>query len=456
MKTPRTSCTPRAPGALSRLSSLSPRGLLALYGLACCLALPAAATELVIATVNNGHMITMQGLTRHYEQSHPGIKLKWVTLSEGALRQQMAADVATGQGQFDVMTIGMLEAPIWGKKGWLREITPRASGDLQDLLPNIRAGLSVDGKLYASPFYGESSMTLVRSDLLAQAGIKLPDYPTWAQIRDAAARLNQPDKGIHGICLRGRPGWGENMTLITTMVNAMGGQWFDMNWRPQLDTKPWHEAVSLYVDLLKRYGPPGSAANGYNENLALFSEGKCAIWVDATVAGGFVNNPARSKVAGKVSFLQAPQASTTKGSRWLWAWALAVPKSSTHAPQALDFVRWATSREYIKLVASQEGWGAVPSGTRLSTYANAEFMKANAYARVEQAAIASANCLDSTQPRSPYVGIQFAAIPEFQAIGTAVGQQISNLLTDGGSVDDALARSQALSLRKMRDAGYLR
>jgi sorbitol/mannitol transport system substrate-binding protein len=423
---------------------------------ACLLGHQASATELVIATVNNGHMITMQGLTRQYEQSHPGIKLRWVTMTEGALRQQMAADVSTGQGQFDVMTIGLLETPIWGKKGWLREITPQASDAIDDLLPNIRAGLSVDGKLYASPFYGESSMTMVRTDLLAQAGIKLPETPTWPQIREAAAKLNQPEKGIHGICLRGRPGWGENMTLITPMVNAMGGQWFDMNWQPQLDTKPWREAVGLYVDLLKRHGPPGAAANGYNENLALFSEGKCAIWVDATVAGAFVNNPKRSKVAGKVAFLQAPMGSTAKGSRWLWSWALAVPSSSTHGPEALEFVRWATSRAYIKLVARQEGWGAVPSGTRQSTYANAEFMKANAYAKVEQTAIASANPLDSTVPRSPYVGIQFAAIPEFQAIGTAVGQQISSLLTDGGSVEDALGRSQALSLRKMKEAGYLR
>jgi sorbitol/mannitol transport system substrate-binding protein len=438
-----------APCTRVRLSRLAPFAL----GL---LLAQAGATQLVIATVNNGHMITMQGLTRQYEQSHPGIKLKWVTMSEGALRQQMAADVSTGQGQFDVMTIGLLETPIWGKKGWLREITPQASDAIDDLLPNIRAGLSVDGKLYASPFYGESSMTMVRTDLLAQAGIKLPETPTWPQIRDAAAKLNQPDKGIHGICLRGRPGWGENMTLITPMVNAMGGQWFDMNWQPQLDTKPWREAVGLYVDLLKRYGPPGAAANGYNENLALFSDGKCAIWVDATVAGAFVNNPKRSKVAGKVAFLQSPMGSTAKGSRWLWAWALAVPSSSTHGPQALEFVRWATSREYIKLVARQEGWGAVPSGTRQSTYANADFMKANAYAKVEQTAIASANPLDSTVPRSPYVGIQFAAIPEFQAIGTAVGQQISSLLTDGGSVDEALGRSQALSHRKMKEAGYLR
>lgn len=414
------------------------------------------ARELVVATVNNGHMITMQGLSHHFEAERPGVKIKWVTLDEETLRQRVATDITTRGGQFDVLTIGMFETPIWGRRGWLSEIRDEPDYRMDDLLPAMRSGLSVDGKLMAAPFYGESSMTMVRTDLLAQAGIKLPAQPTWAQIRDAAAKLHQPAKGIAGICLRGRAGWGGNMTLITPIVNAMGGQWFDMRWQPQLTSRPWVEAVSLYVDLLRRHGPPGAAANGYNENLALFSAGKCAIWVDATVAGAFVDHPKRSKVAGKVAFLAAPSAVTAKGSQWLWAWALAVPVSSRQQDDALAFVRWATSPAYSKLVARHEGWRAVPSGTRASTYATPEFMQANAYARIEQQALATVNPLDSTVPKSPYVGVQFAAIPEFQAIGTAVGQQISVLLTEDIRVEDALSRAQALTVRKMKAAKYLR
>src|SRR5260221_3504529 len=46
-----------------------------------------AGTELVIATVNNGHMIEMQKLTPRFEKAHPDITLKWVTLEEGVLRR---------------------------------------------------------------------------------------------------------------------------------------------------------------------------------------------------------------------------------------------------------------------------------------------------------------------------------------------------------------------------------
>ena len=425
--------------------------------LAAALALAGAAqadTELVIATVNNGHMIEMQKLGKHFEAAHPDIKLKWVTLEEGTLRQRVTTDIATKGGQFDVMTIGMYETPIWGKKGWLQEIKPDAAYDVDDLLPAVRSGLSVDGKLYAAPFYGESSMLMYRKDLADKAGVQLPERPTWAQVKDLAAKIHKPAEGVYGICLRGKPGWGDNMAFLSTLVNTHGGQWFDMSWKPQIDSKPWHDAITLYVDLLKNYGPPGSSANSFNEILALYNAGKCGMWVDATIAASFISDPKQSKVADKVAFAQAPTAVTPKGANWLWAWALAIPASSQKTDAAQKFIRWATSKDYVKLVGKEAGWGSVPTGTRKSTYATPEFQKAAKFADAELKAINTANPNDSTLPKSPYVGVQYAAIPEFQAIGIAVGQQMSAALSGKVSVDQALKTSQNAAEREMKKAGY--
>ena len=413
-----------------------------------------AATEIVIATVNNGHMIEMQKLTPHFERAHPDIKVKWVTLEEGVLRQRVTTDIATKGGQFDVMTIGMYETPIWGKKGWLNEIKPSAAYDVDDLLPAMRDGLSANGKLYAAPFYGESSMLMYRKDLTDKAGVSFPERPTWEQVRDAASKIHDPKAGVYGICLRGKPGWGDNMAFLSTMVNSFGGQWFDMGWKPQLESKPWKDAVGFYVDLLKKYGPPGSSANSFNEILALYNEGKCGMWVDATIAASFVTDPRQSKVADKVAFAQGPYSVTPKGANWLWAWALAVPASTKNADAAQKFIAWATSKDYIQLVAREKGWAAVPTGTRKSTYASPEFLKAARFAEAEKKAIDSANPNDSTLPRSPYVGVQFAAIPEFQAIGIAVGQQMSAALAGRTTVEQALKASQTAAEREMRKAGY--
>src|SRR4051794_37047871 len=241
-----------------------------------------AQTTLTVATVNNGDMIRMQALTSDFTAKNPDVTVKWVTLEEGVLRQRVTTDIATKGGQFDVMTIGLYEAPIWSKKGWLKEIATDAAYDVDDLLPAIRSGLSLDGKLYAAPFYGESSMTMYRDDLVKAKGLTMPANPTWAQMADIVSKIHDPAKGVYGLCLRGKPGWGDNMAFLTTMANTYGGQWFDMNWKPQLDTKPWHDAITQYVDLMKKYGPPGASANSFNENLALFQEGKCGVWIDAT------------------------------------------------------------------------------------------------------------------------------------------------------------------------------
>lgn len=413
-----------------------------------------AATELVIATVNNGHMIEMQKLSPEFEKANPDIKLKWVTLEEGVLRQRVTTDIATKGGQFDIMTIGMYETPIWGKKGWLKEIKADAKYDADDLLPAMRNGLSVDGKMFAVPFYGESSMLMYRKDLADKAGIKVADKPTWDEITTLASKIHDPKNGVYGICLRGKPGWGDNMAFLSTLVNTHGGQWFDMSWKPQLESKPWKDAIGFYVDLLNKYGPPGSSANSFNEILALYNEGKCGMWIDATIAASFITDPKQSKVADKVAFAQAPTKVTPKGANWLWAWALGIPAGTQKADAAQKFVTWATSKEYIELVAKTNGWGHVPTGTRKSTYANPNFQKAAKFAAAEKAAIDSANPNDSTLPKSPYVGVQFAAIPEFQSIGIAVGQQMSAALAGKTSVDAALKASQTAADREMRKAGY--
>jgi sorbitol/mannitol transport system substrate-binding protein len=427
--------------------------------IATALALPAAAvkadTTVTIGTVNNGDMIIMQKLADEFGKQNPDIKLDWVVLEENVLRQRLTTDIATGSGQFDVMTIGTYEVPIWAKRGWLVPLDNLpADYDIDDVLKPVLAGLSYEDKLYALPFYAESSLTFYRTDLFEKAGLSMPDQPTWDDIKQFAEALTDKDAGIYGICLRGKPGWGENMALLSTMVHTFGGQWFDENWNPTLDTPEWKEAVTTYVDLLNNYGPPGASSNGFNENLALFASGKCAIWIDATVAAGLVFNPAESQVADKVGFAQAPIGKTPKGNHWLWSWALAIPASSDAKEAAEKFIVWATSKPYIELVGEQVGWASVPPGTRISTYVNPQYAEAAPFAKPVLEAIQSADPTDQTLNPAPYTGIQYVGIAEFQGIGTQVGQTMAGVLAGQMSVDQALKSAQSVVSRTMRQAGY--
>jgi sorbitol/mannitol transport system substrate-binding protein len=416
-----------------------------------------AETSLTIATVNNGDMVVMQKLSPEFEKAHPDIKLKWVVLEENVLRQRVTTDIATKGGQFDVLTIGTYEVPIWAKQGWLTSFDDApADYDVADILDPVRAGLSYQDKLYALPFYAESSMTYYRKDLFQQAGLTMPDKPTYDQIKEFADKITDKSKQIYGICLRGKPGWGENMAFLSTMVNTFGGQWFDDKWNTKIDTPEWHKALTFYVDLLKKDGPPGASSNGFNENLALFANGHCGMWIDATVAAGMLYDKSKSKVADQVGFAQAPVADWPKGSNWLWSWSLAVPASSKNTDAAKQFIEWATSKQYIELVGKTEGWVAVPPGTRASTYANADYKQAAPFADFVLEAIKSADPVHTTRDPKAYVGVQFAGIPEFQAIGTQVGQFAAAALTGKSTVDEALKQAQKSTERVMKKAGYVK
>lgn len=402
--------------------------------------------SLTIAIVNNGHMINMQKVAEAYT-AETGVKLNWVALEEGVLREQVSSDSATGGGQYDVINIGMQEAPIWGQAGWIEPLEFSAEYDIDDMLPAIRNGLSADGTLYAAPFYGESSMVMYRKDLTDAAGVTIADNDSWDNIKAAAAAIHNPEKGIYGICLRGKPGWGDNMAFLTTMVNSYGGAWFDKDFKPTLDSDAWKTAITFYVDLLGTYGPPGSEGNSFNEILALYNEGKCGIWIDATIAASFLTVPG-------VAYAQSPNAGNPVGANWLWAWAMAVPTGTEKADDAKAFIEWATSKEYIQAVANHPdfGWGMVPTGTRVSTYAYPEFQAVAGFSAAELAAIESA--APGATDLKPYVGVQFAAIPEFPEVGSAVAEEMAAALSGAKSVDEALAAAQAAAAAIMDEAGY--
>ena len=414
-----------------------------------------AETTVTIATVNNGDMIRMQGLADDFTAQHPDIKLEWVTLEENVLRQRVTQDIASKGGQFDVMTIGTYEVPIWAKNNWLVSLNDMpAEWDADDILPAISGGLTVDGELYAAPFYGESSMVMYRTDLMEKAGLEMPDAPTWEFIKEAAAGMTDKDNEVYGICLRGKAGWGENMAFLTAMSNSFGAKWFDENWTAQFDSEAWKTTLTFYMDLMTNYGPPGASTNGFNENLSLFQQGKCGMWIDATVAASFVTNPDDSTVADKVGFALAPDNGLGKRGNWLWAWTLAVPAGSDATDEAKTFIEWATSKGYTELVASKEGWANVPPGTRTSLYENQNYLDAAPFAEMT---LNSINAADPTNPSVdpvPYTGVQFVAIPEFAGIGTQVGQEFSAALAGQQTVDEALAKAQALTTDEMEAAGY--
>jgi len=403
-------------------------------------------TTITVAIVSNSQMQDAIKLSPEFEADHPGTRLKFVSLSENEARAKITASVATGGGEFDVVMISNFETPQWAENGWLTNLSDyadRTDGyDADDFIPTLRDSLSYEGDLYSVPFYGESSFLMYRKDLLEQAGIQMPAEPTWDEVADAAAQLDDPKAGLSGICLRGKPGWGEVLAPLDTVINAYGGRWYDEDWNAQLDSPEVRRGVQKYVDTVRAHGEPGAATSGFGECATQLSQGNTAMWYDATSAVSVLEDPEASKVVGKIGYAKAPSAE--KGDNgWLYSWSLGIPKTSKNPDKAWEFVSWMTSKDYIKKVGTELGWERVPPGSRLSTYEIPEYKEASAaYGQLTLDSIEAADPDAATVDPVPYTGVQFLTIPEFQDLGTRVSQQISAAIAGRISVEDALKQSQ--------------
>ncbi|MFF4592918.1 ABC transporter substrate-binding protein [Amycolatopsis sp. NPDC001319] len=401
---------------------------------------------LVIAIVSNPQMKDAISLSSEFEKANPGVHLKFVSLPENEARAKITASTATQGGEFDVVMISNYEAPQWAANGWLENLEPHMKAtpgyDENDFVPSIRQSLSYENQMYAVPFYGESSFVVYRKDLFQKAGITMPAHPTWQQIADYAAKLDDKNAGIAGICLRGKPGWGESLAPFTTVANTFGAQWFDKDWNAKLTSPEFTQAANFYVNLVRDHGEVGASSAGFSECGTRYAQGQAAMWYDATSMTGTTEDPTSSKVVGKNGYAPAP-VEKTQASGWLYTWALGIPKVAKDKDDAWKFMAWMTDKAYAKKVGETYGWNRVPPGTRQSTYEIPQYRDAaKAYAQPTLDGIADANQQKAMVSPVPYPGIQFVGIPEFQDLGTRVSQQLSAAIAGQTSVADALAQSQ--------------
>lgn len=414
-----------------------------------------------VGMVGNPQMVALQELVvaGEFAKAYPNITVNLTVLPENEIRQTISRDVSAQAGQFDVFTVGPFEVPLWAAQGWLQEVGQAVADDdaydLDDIFPSMTAGLSYEDGLYALPFYGESAMMFYRKDLFEEAGLTMPERPTWDEIREFAAALHQPDD-VYGLCLRGLPGWGEMGAPLTTIINTFGGRWFDEDWNAALTEDDSAEAIRFYIETLQEYGPPGVEQNGFTETETLFVQGKCAQWFDATSAAELLSSPQENPdFADQVGFAYGPSKKLDTGN-WLWSWNFAMAANSDQQEASLAFMKWATSTQYQELIVAHDGgWGRAPTGARASTYSNPDYLEfAGDFAEIVRNSIDEANPNEPTEEPVPYTGGQFVRIPEFTQLGDDATQQFAAALVGDQSIDDAIQAANDLANQVALEGGY--
>lgn len=408
-----------------------------------------SAGSINVLMVNNPQMADLQALTAKFFTPRTGIRVNFTSLPENDVRDKISTEFSSQSGQYDVASLSNFEIPIYAKSRWLAPLSDYIARDpafdQNDILKPMTVSMTgQDGQIYGEPFYGESSLLMYRKDVLAQAGITMPERPTWTQVADAAARVDNLQPGMRGICLRGQPGWGQIFAPLTTVVNTFGGTWFTQDWQARVNAPEFTAATRFYVDLARNHGPSGGSQAGFTESLNNLQQGSCAMWYDTTSAAGSLEAD-DSPVKGKIGYVQAP-VERTASSGWLYTWAWGIQQASTKKDDAWKFISWASSKDYERLVGQEIGWSDVPAGKRASTYEVPEYLRtASAFAAPTRQAIEAANPLDPGVAPRPAPGVQFVDIPEFPDLGTSVSQDISSAIAGRETVDDALDRGQSLA-----------
>ncbi|SMF82026.1 extracellular solute-binding protein [Pseudobacteriovorax antillogorgiicola] len=403
--------------------------------------------NIVIGAVKTPETLAMKELSQHYQNKYPNIEIIWEILDETQLRNKLWGGIRLDYVPYDVITIGSFESRVWPRKKWIAPINT-AAYDLNDFIKPVIDSMKYEDEVYGIPFYSESVMTYYRKDVFEKAGIAMPAQPTYQQILKYAKKIHDPKNNFYGIGIRGKPGWGQSIAFISLLVNTFGGRWFDRQWNPEIDSTEWRDALKFYKKLLE-FAPPQPWELGWQENQNLFSKGKIGILVDATSLAGRLYDSKKSEVHDKIAQTKAPRSKYLGGEKWLWSWAFAIPANTSSKAEANSFIRWATSKEYVRLAARTNGWVSVPLGARYSTF-NKQYKKVAPFADFVLQEIITSKSTNFTAKPIPYSGPQFVSIQGFPAIGKNVARNISLYVQDKLSLAEALADSQAFAKHHFR------
>lgn len=420
-----------------------------------------AGDKIVVASVNNDPMVTLSELAPEFTKK-TGIKVEFVMLTENDIRSKIQQDVAVKGGQFDVVTLGTNDVGTYLDSDWTIPLQEKLDGmsaedkaayDVADLIKAVVPAFSSQKKgLAALPFYGESTMIMYRKDLFQAKNLTMPATPTWEQIYDFAVKLD--GGSTVGMAIRGKAGYGENMYVFNTIMNAYGGQVVDMNWQPQYQTPQMSAAWEFYKKLQQDAGAKEASSNGYTETLNLMASGKAGIYYDATVSAATFEGKG-SAVKGKMGYALSPSGPGKGNTQTVGGWGVAIPSSSTKQDAAFKFITWATSKDYVKLVADKNGWASVPSGARTSTYNNAEYKKVAPYAALVLKSLETVEFEHPAVGETPYTGNSLPNIPEWSSMGEQIGQTLANYISTNTTTDAALADAQKIAVQAMKDGGRI-
>ena len=260
-----------------------------------------------------------------------GIDVAFQKIPPLDLRQKAVLDLSAKTGNLASSQTDPMYYPLYAANKWIdpldqylddKSLTDPEWFDVEDIIPGWRAATSIDGKLYGLPFDGEATIQFCRKDLYAAKGLQPAD--TLDQYVSNAAAIHDPDNHIWGAALRGFAGPGQNMYIYPSIFCEFGGKWFTSSGKLDWNTPEALAALEWYIDLEKRFAPPGVENWNWPELGDAFGQGRLGSYIDGFTQAYLFADPKRSRVAGKVSCARWPKGPSGRRVTSIWNWSFQI------------------------------------------------------------------------------------------------------------------------------------
>ncbi|UQZ86288.1 putative ABC transporter-binding protein precursor [Paenibacillus konkukensis] len=280
-------------------------------------------------------------------ESETGLRVDLQIFSNEQLSTKLTVQLDADSSSPDVFMLRPLEElKLFHKNGWLLPLDDyvRRDADYEfgDFSPSAIDSTTDNGQLLSIPLSTEQQILYYRKDLLQKAGIPVPR--TLDELEEAAAKLHDPQNGVYGFVARGQKN--ALVTQLSSFIFSEGGD-FQTGGRASLNSPDTVKGMTRYVNLLKRYGPPGVMNMGWPQAMGIFAQGKAAFYTDASAIYSSAADPDKSAVADKVGYALFPAGQAGAKPFNITAWGMAINAASAKKEAAWTFLRWATSKDLV-------------------------------------------------------------------------------------------------------------
>ncbi len=307
----------------------------------------------ILAQPRDGLTTTEKYADEFKKLSGAGFQIDY--LNENDRRAKSRADAST-VGRYNVYYVDEANLAQFASSNWIVPLLKYypEKYDFKDFDPGRRETATFDGKVWFAPIQGGGDLLVYRTDIFKAAGLEPPK--TVDEMVADAKKLNDPDKGIYGIALRGQRGSGANVWRWMTYFRGYGGEWFDKDGKPAFDSPAAVKATETYLELFK-YSPPGTKTGSWDEVTGAFNSGQVAMIVESAPLGSIALDPAVSSVTDKIAFSTPPTPLT--GGGYAHGFAIAAKANPTEEDKKCAglWIAWATDKknEERRLEAGQAG-----------------------------------------------------------------------------------------------------